>query len=217
MKNFQPGGLRNRRDDIGGRPRGDVNSYAPKNRSFGAKPAYSKPFGGDSRSTDSRNYNPKDRAPRENKSYPATCTNCSIACDVPFRPDGSKPVLCRDCYSKKGPATTSAPAGRDRFAQTDSRSERFSSNSTNTSQQTEINQIVKQLGALETKINQILELMKTVEKTEAVFPVSTEKEVVTKAKKVVVKKAVAKVVEKKVVAKKAVTKKAAVKKVAKKK
>lgn len=32
------------------------------------------------------------------KRYPATCNNCRAACEVPFRPNGMKPVFCRDCF-----------------------------------------------------------------------------------------------------------------------
>jgi CxxC-x17-CxxC domain-containing protein len=30
--------------------------------------------------------------------FSATCANCGKQCEVPFRPNGSKPVLCRDCF-----------------------------------------------------------------------------------------------------------------------
>lgn len=39
-----------------------------------------------------------NRRPREE--HPATCSKCSKACTVPFKPSGEKPVLCRDCYKK---------------------------------------------------------------------------------------------------------------------
>ncbi len=32
--------------------------------------------------------------------YPATCAECSARCEVPFRPNGRKPVLCKNCFSK---------------------------------------------------------------------------------------------------------------------
>lgn len=28
----------------------------------------------------------------------ATCTECGDECQVPFKPDGTKPVLCRNCF-----------------------------------------------------------------------------------------------------------------------
>ncbi len=35
--------------------------------------------------------------------YKATCADCKKTCEVPFRPNGEKPVFCRDCFgSKKG-------------------------------------------------------------------------------------------------------------------
>jgi CxxC-x17-CxxC domain-containing protein len=35
--------------------------------------------------------------------FPATCSNCNKACEVPFQPNGSKPVYCKDCFgSMKG-------------------------------------------------------------------------------------------------------------------
>lgn len=30
--------------------------------------------------------------------FQATCTECGKSCEVPFKPTGSKPVLCRDCF-----------------------------------------------------------------------------------------------------------------------
>jgi CxxC-x17-CxxC domain-containing protein len=38
-----------------------------------------------------------DRGPREMHS--ATCANCGREALVPFRPTGSKPVYCSDCFS----------------------------------------------------------------------------------------------------------------------
>lgn len=30
--------------------------------------------------------------------FQATCTECGKSCEVPFKPSGGKPVLCRDCF-----------------------------------------------------------------------------------------------------------------------
>jgi len=37
------------------------------------------------------------REPRE--MHKAVCAECGKECEVPFKPDGSKPVYCRECYS----------------------------------------------------------------------------------------------------------------------
>ncbi len=30
--------------------------------------------------------------------FQATCASCHTVCEVPFRPNGKKPVYCRDCF-----------------------------------------------------------------------------------------------------------------------
>jgi CxxC-x17-CxxC domain-containing protein len=34
--------------------------------------------------------------------YDAICSDCGKECQVPFRPTGSKPVFCSECFEKKG-------------------------------------------------------------------------------------------------------------------
>lgn len=33
--------------------------------------------------------------------FPATCSDCGKDCQVPFKPTGSKPVFCSECFEKK--------------------------------------------------------------------------------------------------------------------
>ena len=50
------------------------------------------------RSGGNRNFG-KPRFNRErSEMFSATCANCGKQCEVPFRPTGNKPVLCRDCF-----------------------------------------------------------------------------------------------------------------------
>ncbi|MBI2473623.1 hypothetical protein HYV70_03665 [Candidatus Uhrbacteria bacterium] len=35
-------------------------------------------------------------------SFSARCNECGDACTVPFKPNGSKPVLCNDCFRAEG-------------------------------------------------------------------------------------------------------------------
>jgi CxxC-x17-CxxC domain-containing protein len=37
---------------------------------------------------------------REREMHDATCAECGKECQVPFKPSGDKPVLCKDCYMK---------------------------------------------------------------------------------------------------------------------
>ncbi len=41
-----------------------------------------------------------DRGPAQ--MHDATCSKCGKACQVPFKPTGSKPVLCSDCFRNDG-------------------------------------------------------------------------------------------------------------------
>lgn len=37
-----------------------------------------------------------NRPPRQ--MFPATCSSCGVQTQVPFQPNGVRPVYCRDCY-----------------------------------------------------------------------------------------------------------------------
>jgi len=37
----------------------------------------------------------------EREMYKATCADCGKETEVPFKPDGSKPVYCSECYAKR--------------------------------------------------------------------------------------------------------------------
>jgi CxxC-x17-CxxC domain-containing protein len=39
----------------------------------------------------------------ERKMYPIVCADCGKEAEVPFKPDGDRPVYCRDCYQKHRP------------------------------------------------------------------------------------------------------------------
>ncbi len=45
------------------------------------------------------------------KLYSAFCSVCGAQCQVPFRPDGSRPIYCRDCFRKQD----SGGGGREEF------------------------------------------------------------------------------------------------------
>ncbi|MEM3378671.1 MAG: CxxC-x17-CxxC domain-containing protein [Candidatus Bathyarchaeia archaeon] len=35
--------------------------------------------------------------------HKAVCADCGQECEVPFKPDNSRPVYCQECYSKRRP------------------------------------------------------------------------------------------------------------------
>jgi CxxC-x17-CxxC domain-containing protein len=47
--------------------------------------------------------------------FDAICSNCGKKCQVPFRPDGTKPVYCKDCFGIPREAMT-GKAGKKKFS-----------------------------------------------------------------------------------------------------
>ena len=52
-------------------------------------------------SRDNQRRGPRDRPPRE--MHKVTCSECQKETEVPFKPDGERPVYCQDCYRAKRP------------------------------------------------------------------------------------------------------------------
>ena len=49
-------------------------------------------------------------ASRPAEMHSAKCAHCGKICEVPFRPNGKKPVFCKDCFvPEKGDATPRTP------------------------------------------------------------------------------------------------------------
>jgi len=205
MKNFQPGGLRGRKPDLGGRPQSDVNSYAPKFRATNDRND-SKPRFGD-------RHDRGDRLVKKDvQLFAAKCTTCGKSCEVPFRPDGTKPVLCRDCFSDKNSSPTNMTASRDRFTKNELVGHKpvrvYEAPKELNAAPKQYELLLKQLAVVETKVSQILELINVSEKLITALPlvaqgeVSSEKNLseevikIRKPKKVVAKKSVKKVLAK---------------------
>lgn len=64
-----------------------------------------------------RSFGGRDRG--KPQMHDAVCADCGKECQVPFRPTGGKPVLCRDCFGgnegnsdnrRERPAQSSAPS-----------------------------------------------------------------------------------------------------------
>ncbi len=74
-------------------------------RSFGGGGNFKKPsFGKKSWGGDSRGSGPMTL-------HKAMCAKCGKSCEVPFRPNGKKPVYCKECFGAQG----GSPGGGDRF------------------------------------------------------------------------------------------------------
>ncbi len=82
-------------------------------------------FGGRGRFGRGRDFERSERRPLE--MHDATCGKCGKRCQVPFRPTGSKPVFCSDCFRQnEGPGSNFGSRNQDRSSQSEASSEQFS-------------------------------------------------------------------------------------------
>lgn len=164
------GGRGRRETEFAGRPKSDAN-YGQKKR-----------FNNDNKREGGNRHN--DRGPKEVQLFKATCTTCSKPCEVPFRPNGEKPVLCRDCFATKN----SSPAGNDNFSKqgrdngSPHREQRPSSFRSPAA--VDNSEMLRKIAALEIKVNEILDLL-TQPKTEPEKPEAPKAVKTTKKAKVV--------------------------------
>lgn len=100
--------------------------------------------------------------------YDAICAHCGKACQVPFRPNGKKPVYCKDCFNRDRAAmpqntfgpVNAPPVNAPRLQTED----------------TKIDELKRQVNALNIKIDRVLEIVTTRKATEE-RPVQSEPKV----------------------------------------
>jgi CxxC-x17-CxxC domain-containing protein len=78
--------------------------------------------------------------------FDATCAGCNKRCQVPFRPNGSKPVYCMVCF-RKNDYSDSKPSYRDGGSSRDSGTSESRSGS---------NELVDQLKVINSKLDAIM-------------------------------------------------------------
>ncbi len=87
----------------------------------------------------------------DRRMYPVVCDKCGRDCEVPFRPDGSKPIYCSDCFERQGGGQR-----RDSFGGGRKFDNRRAGQSQNLNGEV--------LASINSKLAQILELMRKNEK-----------------------------------------------------
>jgi CxxC-x17-CxxC domain-containing protein len=91
----------------------------------------------------------EDRGRSPLKMYRAVCADCGRNCEVPFMPNGKKPVLCTDCFGGNGDR-----GGRSDFKDRAPRREFNDSQSSVTN----LDELKKQLHELNFKVDKLLNL-----------------------------------------------------------
>jgi CxxC-x17-CxxC domain-containing protein len=79
--------------------------------------------------------------------FDAICSNCGKKCQVPFRPDGTKPVYCKDCFG----------VPRDAMANKKGFSAHHVAASPNEGKS--IADLTRQIGAMNAKIDTMLKIL----------------------------------------------------------
>lgn len=105
MKDFKRGGFNDRGGDRGNRGGFGGGDRGGNRGGFG---------GGDRpRFNNKPRFGSRDEGPKE--MFPATCSECKRACEVPFRPNGEKPVFCNDCFNAQKESMSGNFAPKPRF------------------------------------------------------------------------------------------------------
>lgn len=153
MKDFKKSGGFGDRDNRGGGgdrfPKRDFNSRPSFSRggNFGGK--FSK--GGDDRRVEM---------------HKATCANCGKSCEVPFRPNGEKPVYCSDCFGEMKGATPGAAYPKKEYGGREDRGDRQDSYRTpqaapmREAKDTRIDGLVSEIAKINSKLDRLMDLVR---------------------------------------------------------
>jgi len=101
---------------------------------------------------------------RDREMFSAVCANCGKNCQVPFRPSGDRPVLCKECFSENKPEESRGEyPRRDAQRSFDRRPSPSFSAPARPAPQTEdkrIDELNIQVSALHKKLDKVTELLK---------------------------------------------------------
>ncbi len=205
MKDFKRGGFGDRGGDRGNRGGFGGGDRGGNRGGFGGgdRPSrYGKPSQ-DARFNNKPRFGGRDEGPKE--MFPTKCSECGRACEVPFRPNGEKPVFCNDCFSaqKESMSGNFAPKPRfdkPRFDRNDRPQRDFGSSAPVVDERNNrrIDELKAQVAGLSAQMKEVLAIIRNKPVVAAAAPVVKTKEVAPVVKKVAEKAAkVAKVAPKK--------------------
>jgi CxxC-x17-CxxC domain-containing protein len=139
---------------------------------------------------------PNSDGPRE--MFKAQCSNCKNECDVPFKPNGTKPVFCQNCFKRDEDRDSRDSRGpRDSFQKRDFNAPRSFAPASQSNDH-RIDDLKRQMMTLDSKLDRVVQMLESSSRKaaatapEAIVAEATteEKPAKTKAvKKVAAKKA----------------------------
>ncbi len=131
MANFRP--------DRRSRPFNRDRNDSDRPRRFGGRPENRGSRGGF-----------RNRDSRRTEMHEVTCSKCGKSCKVPFKPTGSKPVFCSECFEQKGPSHSNFNS-RNQDRRFDSSSQSQQGNSS------------EQLNQINAKLDKIIKILQDLE------------------------------------------------------
>ena len=99
-----------------------------------------------------------DRGSGRTQMHQAVCSNCGKTCEVPFRPNGSKPVYCSDCFQNNRGSDSRNFDSRN--SGENFRRPRFENNREYGNKDKEHDNYSKQFAQLNAKLDTILTMLK---------------------------------------------------------
>lgn len=147
---------------------------------------FKKSFAGRGASGPGRFSRPNSDAPRE--MHQAQCSNCKELCEVPFKPNGTKPVFCKNCFKRdEDRDSRDSRSPRDSYQKREYSAPRaFVPPSQSNDHR--IDDLKRQMMTLDSKLDRVVQMLESSRKISAPEVVAETK--TTKAK--AVKKAVSK-------------------------
>lgn len=133
--------------------------------------------------------------PQDRQMHQAVCDSCGKNCEVPFKPNGSRPIYCSDCFEKNGGGARKS-GGDDRGG----RRQSFGNRNDRPNRGSDQPQSNARFDELNAKLDKILGLLSSAPTAQASNPEPQNEEVITEdaapvKKKKVKKPVVAKEVE----------------------
>lgn len=120
-----------------------------------------KKFNNHMSSEDKSSYGSRDRSSKSYRSanqamFKATCANCGNECEVPFKPSGSRPILCSNCF--KSSKSEYSNNSENRFTKKSYGNDK--NLKINTLNDSRIDDLKTQINALSNKLDRIFDLLK---------------------------------------------------------
>lgn len=114
-------------------------------------------FNGPRRSFNKGGFGSRSDGPRE--LYDAECNSCHKRCQVPFRPNGKKPVYCADCFSQND--DRSGDSRKPRFEKRDFNAPRSFGPSAPPARDSRIDDIKRQLDTMNATLERLVNTLES--------------------------------------------------------